>query len=248
MKPSKERGRDNPGIWSDQTTPYEDLRQILTRHRETPFQKPSAEHTLQAFERAEALARDQKKPLILDSGCGVGESTVHLAQKFPDHFVLGIDKSRHRLAKTRAYFDESLRNLAFVRADLIDFWRLAARHEWKVARHYLLYPNPWPKKRDFKKRYHGHPVFFDLIQLGTYLELRSNWRLYLQEFAEAYLLVAGRQFRVESFAPNQPITPFERKYRNSGQELFRLIIRNDGRVSGKLRRGPSRRRDGPIEA
>jgi len=51
--------------------------------------------------------------------------------------------------------------------------------------------------------------------------MRSNWQLYMEEFAVA-LAVAGKEGVVEEFIPDQTITPFERKYKASGQALFKL--------------------------
>ncbi len=217
-----------PGISSrvatSQTDIHPKLRRLHAQYQQAAFNKPASEHTRRAFARAEELARTQGRPLILDSGCGVGESTVALAKAFPDHLVLGIDKSVARLNKHHAYRDLQIQNYALLRADLVDFWRLAAAHQWQVERHYILYPNPWPKKEAVKKRWHGHPVFADLLKLGKYLELRSNWRIYVEEFAYAVFLCTGRKFEVTSYAPAPPITPFERKYLASQQEFYRLVM------------------------
>ncbi len=214
-------------IHSNQQDVHEKLFEILEKHRQNPFRKPIARHTEIAFEFAEdILASSGKEKLILDSGCGVGESTINLAKLHPDAFVLGIDKSEARLRKILAR-QEILTNYVLIRADLIDFWRLAARAKWRVDKHYILYPNPWPKKRDIKKRFYAHPVFWDLIQLGQEFELRSNWKLYLQEFALAFAYATGKKFEVEQFVPHRPISPFERKYLASGHTLYKLILRNE---------------------
>ncbi len=211
-------------IHSNQSHPHEDLPALLDKYCSSTFQKPIADHSRFAFEKAEQLVHEQQRPLILDSGCGVGASTVHFARQFPERFILGIDKSAARLAKHHAYREAAVSNYALVRADLLDFWRLAAAHEWQVERHYLLYPNPWPKKNALKKRFHGHPVFLDLIKLGQYFELRSNWQIYALEFAAAFLHCAGKRGALEIFVPDPPLTPFEKKYLRSGHELFRLRI------------------------
>ncbi|MGB0515137.1 MAG: class I SAM-dependent methyltransferase, partial [Wenzhouxiangellaceae bacterium] len=36
--------------------------------------------------------RDRARPLVLDSGCGTGESTLRLARRFEDAQVVGIDQ------------------------------------------------------------------------------------------------------------------------------------------------------------
>lgn len=211
-------------IHSTQTEPHRDLLPLLDKYRRSAFQKPIAAHTLAAFEHAAQLVQAAGMPVILDSCCGVGMSTVQLAREFRKHFILGLDKSAARIAKHHAYRDATLSNYALVRAEVIDFWRLAAQHEWQVARHYLLYPNPWPKITALKKRFHAHPVFLDLIKLGDYFELRSNWQIYLREFEAAFFHCTGTHGALENFAPATPLTPFEKKYLRAGHELYRLRI------------------------
>lgn len=114
-------------------------------------------------------------------------------------------------------------NLFLVRADVIDFWRLALEHNWSIDKHYVLYPNPWPKKRQIKRRFHGHPVFFDMIRLAKYIELRSNWQIYAEEFAIALSIVAHQKIAAEEIKVVQHyFSPFEKKYAESGHRLFRV--------------------------
>ncbi len=116
-------------------------------------------------------------------------------------------------------------NALLVRADLVDFWRLALEAGWAPERHYLLYPNPYPKSAHLKMRWHGHPVFPTLLALGGRLELRSNWQLYVEEFAQAVNIVTGQAASVTALQPNGDyLTPFEAKYDQSGQTLWRLCI------------------------
>lgn len=116
-------------------------------------------------------------------------------------------------------------NALLLRADLVDFWRLARAADWRLARHYLLYPNPYPKSAHLKKRWHGHPVFPALLALGGELELRSNWSIYVEEFALAVALLRGREGEISPHVPNDGfLTPFEQKYFESGQRLWRYRI------------------------
>jgi len=89
------------------------------------------------------------------------------------------------------------------------------------VRHYLLYPNPWPKIGQLARRWHGHPVFPTIVALGGELECRSNWRIYIEEFALALTQLSGQPLQCEAYAPASPITPFEKKYLASGHELWR---------------------------
>ena len=161
------------------------------------------------------------RPLVFDSFCGTGMSSASLAQRHADCLVIGIDKSAHRLARHQPADAD---NYLLVQAECGDFWRLAAAAGWALERHYLLYPNPWPKPAQLKRRVHGSADFHDLLALGGTVELRSNWPVYTDEFGRA-LELAGCEPMVERFEPEQPLTLFERKYRESGHELWRCICR-----------------------
>lgn len=214
-------------ITSNQDGPHQDLARRVERALAAPLRKPVADHTRQAFAQAQAwrerhVAGAVAPPLILDAGCGVGLSTRALAERFADHLVIGVDRSESRLTRNHGALPD---NALLVRADLVDFWRLALGAGWQPARHYLLYPNPYPKSTHLKQRWHGHPVFPVILALGGRLELRSNWRLYVEEFALAVAQVVGTLPSVERHSPGDSfLTPFERKYALSGQALWRLRI------------------------
>jgi len=209
-------------VTSNQAGPHHDLARRVSRGLAHPLRKPIAAHTQQAFDAAAEWLAAQPGRLILDAGCGVGLSTRRLAEQFPDHAVIGVDRSDDRLKRSHG---ELPANARLVRADLVDFWRLAHVAGWTPERHYLLYPNPYPKASHLKMRWHGHPVFPTLLALGGLVEVRSNWRLYIDEFALAVAQVTGRQAEVSEWVPDGDyLTPFEAKYHHSGQALWRLRV------------------------
>ncbi|MFT4172488.1 MAG: methyltransferase domain-containing protein [Rhodocyclaceae bacterium] len=207
-------------ISSAQTGPHDKLDACVLRHRDSVFRKPIADYNRSAFEAA--LGQwDGRAPLVLDAGCGVGWSTLNLAREWPDHFVIGVDQSADRLARGKPAVPP---NACFVRADLTDFWRLWQQHGLPLARHYLLYPNPWPKIGHLARRWHGMAVFPNVVALGGRLECRTNWRIYAEEFARAVHVLSGVPATAEPWVTASPMTPFERKYRDSGQALYRVVV------------------------
>src|SRR5690554_1992008 len=87
-------------IVTNQPGPHEDLSRRVARALAHPLRKPVAEHTRTAFEAAsEWLEARPGMPLVLDAGCGVGLSTRRLAVRFPDHAVIGVDRSESRLSR-----------------------------------------------------------------------------------------------------------------------------------------------------
>ncbi|MDR1661819.1 MAG: methyltransferase domain-containing protein [Azoarcus sp.] len=203
---------------------HESLAARVRTHLAHPFRKPVADYNRAAFECALA-AWDGRAPLILDAGCGLGHGTIELARTFPDHWVIGVDRSEARLQRRKPYPEALLPgNMRLVRADLVDFWRLLADEGLRLARHYILYPNPWPKIGHLGRRWPAHPVFPFIPRLGGMLECRSNWPVYVAEFAAALELALGRPAPWGAFEATRPLTPFERKYRDSGQTLYRLCV------------------------
>ena len=206
-------------VVSRQTAPHEDLIAQVDKHARHHWAKPIADYNRDAFAQAEQWIAGRAQPLILDSGCGTGDSSRILATRYPAHLIIGVDRSADRLSRQRADTPE---NCLLVRADLVGFWRLAREAGWRPEQHYLLYPNPEPKPKHLKRRFHAHPVFPDLVALGGQFESRSNWRIYLEELAQAFAY-HGRTAEIFPVPDDEPpLTLFERKYRSSGQPLWCL--------------------------
>lgn len=209
--------------------------------------------------------------VVLDSGAGRGMSTLKLAAKFPNMPVIGIDKSLHRLSSNSKFIDsfdidagiskDNLRfgygsvgvesspnsdeseNLLLVRADLIDFWIMAMEYaDWKVHSHYILYPNPYPKSKHLKRRWHGHPVFPYILALGGRLTIRSNWLIYCKEMESAINAIveadalpkfcSSAGVSVREVEIEDPISHFERKYKLAHVPVFELSVDLKSRSKG----------------
>lgn len=212
-------------VHSSQAGVHPRLDRVVARHRDANWRAPLHPPTVRAFEALRAVVEGDGRPLILDSGCGTGASTRELARAFPGSLVIGVDKSAARLGRIGAErFPHREGNAAWLRADLATFWRLALADGWRLQRHYLLYPNPWPKPSQLQRRWHGHPVFPALLALGGRLELRSNWALYAQEFARAAAALTGRPVASRPLQAGGPVSPFERKYRASGHALYSVVV------------------------
>lgn len=208
-------------VETNQVGIHENLIATVQKHLRSRFQKPYADHSKRAFDRvAERRQQFSGYPIIFDSCCGVGDSSRALAERNPGHFVIGADKSEKRLMTERT--SDLPENLIMVRTDLNDFYRMAVDAGWRFDRHYIFYPNPWPKSEHLKRRWHGAPVFPYMLALGGILELRSNWKLYLDEFCAA-LETAGVGGIISPFDVDRPITAFEAKYDASGQRLWQLV-------------------------
>lgn len=204
-------------VSSNQLHTHPGLPALLQRHLQARWQKPVAGFNREAFDQIINSLAGQPRPLILDSFCGTGLSTAQLATRHPDHLVVGIDQSAQRLSRHSHAQD----NYLLLRAECEPLWLLLVEAGITLSHHYLLYPNPWPKRSHLKRRIHGHPAFPLLLALGGAIELRTNWQIYAEEFGLALHLagVSGyvSQFLLEDYA----LTLFEQKYADSGHALWR---------------------------
>lgn len=205
---------------TSQSGPHHQLSDLVERYKITENKRPIPQHQQIAFLQIKKLVTAKSLPIIIDSGCGTGLSSITLAEQFFDHWVVGIDKSSHRLKKTANLPP----NCLLIRGDVFDLWRLLKISSLPIVRHYLLYPNPWPKIGHIKRRFYASNIWPTCISLAPYFELRCNWRIYAEEAVIALKLL-GQKPIITNKTNNNYLSLFEKKYIENGCELF--IIKND---------------------
>ena len=204
-------------VASNQRHVHPQLATTVRRHLDTTHRAPVLAHNRSAYDALTGALAAQPRPLVLDSFCGTGHSTAALARRHPGHLVVGIDKSAQRLAK---HPGGDCDNYLLLQADCEDIWKLLVQDGLATDYHYMLYPNPWPKAGHLQRRVHGHASFPLLLRLGGRIELRSNWRVYVEEFGVAMQL-AGHRGQVAKLKNDGPgLSLFEQKYRQSGHDLW----------------------------
>lgn len=207
-------------IDSPQNGVHKDLQKVVSKHLDSTFKRPIASYNQEAFDKFLGRRAELGSPqIILDSACGTGESTRYFAQQYPDSLVVGLDQSAKRLGNRDN--EKLASNGILLRCDCTDFWRLMEQESLVAKRHFLLYPNPWPKSQHLQRRWQGHPTFKTLLAISQSIELRTNWQTYAEEF-KAALDVARRDSIINTYNSNIDITAFERKYRLSGHVLWQV--------------------------
>ena len=161
---------------------------------------------------------------------------------YPNATVIGVDRSLARLSKNGGFRQQSTEdldrvdNVFFVRAELADFWRLWLESSLgPIQKHFLLYPNPYPKKRRFQSRWYAHPAFPLLRKLrGEEIVVRSNWCDFLDDFAGAMSIADEKENDGLLYNADGPTvldptqdawTAFEQKYFNVGETSYEIIFR-----------------------
>jgi len=208
-------------VISSQVGVHPRLDEIVAKHLREPYRRTPSGPGRAAFESVVDRLVAADGSFVLDAGCGTGASTLALARRFPQRLVLGVDKSAARLAQGRRAAEASAApaNAILLHCELVDLWQLCVERSLRCAMQFLFYPNPWPKAEHVMRRWHAHPVLPAMLALGGAIELRTNWRIYADEFARA-LRQAGRKADVEEATSAEPVSPFERKYLASAHTLW----------------------------
>ena len=103
-----------------------------------------------------------QNPIVLEVGCGRGEYTTGLAQKFPDKNFIGIDVKGERIwYGSKSAIEKNLNNVAFLRIrleKLLDFFG-----ENEVNEIWITFPGPRPKNSEEHRRL-THDKFIDMYR------------------------------------------------------------------------------------
>jgi tRNA (guanine-N7-)-methyltransferase len=155
----------------------------MTEHRKESQPDRYKAFLLRRAERIRGLREHLQEPffgqsaLTLELGCGHGHFLTAYAEAHPQARCLGVDLVSKRIRKARAKAGKrGLDNLVFIKAEvgeLLDAWPESLR----VERIFVLFPDPWPKKRHAKNRILQLPVLDHLArraQPQTCLHFRTD--------------------------------------------------------------------------
>jgi tRNA (guanine-N7-)-methyltransferase len=154
-----------------------------------------AEATARRTERVGELARqlrglalETSDALTIEIGCGHGHFLTAFAAAHPEQTCVAIDLLRERLERAaRKASRMGLSTIHWLKADvleLLDAWPEGVQ----VNRHiFILFPDPWPKRRHWKHRL-IQPQFLSrlatLAAPGTTLCFRTDHAPYFEEASE----------------------------------------------------------------
>ena len=131
--------------------------------------------------------------LVLEIGCGHGHFLAAYAAAHPARLCVGLDLRLERIEKARRKRERAgLCNLHFFRCDALDFLgELPAAT--RLADIFMLFPDPWPKKRHHKNRLLKAPLLDALAARagqGSRLFFRTDFKPY---YDEASATIAAHQ-------------------------------------------------------
>jgi tRNA (guanine-N7-)-methyltransferase len=211
---------------------------VLRQGRFTPAQQRAfAEHwsryglSLEDGPLDAARAFGRRAPLVLENGLGNGEQLLWSAQHEPERDFIGIEVHRPGVGRLmNALAADNIHNVRLYNADAVAVLeRCVAPRSLAEARIY--FPDPWPKKRQQKRRL-VQPGFAALLATrtapGGVLHLATDWADYAGQMATVLDASADWRNRAGTarFVERPPWrtqTHFEKRGRRLGHGVWDLL-------------------------
>jgi tRNA (guanine-N7-)-methyltransferase len=164
-------------------------------------------------------------PLHVDLGCGDGSFLCVLAQRMPEKNFLGIERLLGRV-RAAAHKAARIGNVRLLRMEI----SYAVRYLLPPASaetFYLLFPDPWPKRRHWQRRIVNESFLRAIDQAlvsGGTLYIATDRVDYFEKIKK--IARANPDFATVDFADiDLPHTKFERKFRMQDATIYRLELR-----------------------
>lgn len=169
-------------------------------------------------------------PLTLEIGFGNGESLVCMAESNPDKNYIGIEVHRPGVGHLlRRVLEKQLSNIRVFNTDAIDVLQQAIP-EHSLDSLQLFFPDPWHKKRHYKRRI-VQTEFLNLIhsklKVGGQFHAATDWENYAEHMMDTLHSHAGFINSNKRYAdrPKQrPLTKFENRGLRLGHDVWDLIF------------------------
>ena len=174
------------------------------------------------------------RPIWIEIGMGKGTFLMEMAEKYPDMNFVGIEKySSVLLRAVQKQETAQLQNVRFVRMDAEYICDVFAENE--VAKIFLNFSDPWPKKRNAKRRLTSRQFMnrYDkiLTSEGVVEFKTDNTALFdysLEEIPEAgWQIIAYTKDLHNDLTMNEGnvMTEYEKKFSENGNKICKLISR-----------------------
>lgn len=173
-------------------------------------------------------------PKMLEIGCGMGETTAAIATMQPQNDYLGIEVHTPGVGSLlKEITTRELTNLRLVQHDAVEVVRDMIAPQ-SLAGIHIFFPDPWPKKRQQKRRLIQAPfvhLLAERLAPGGYIHCATDW----QDYAEKILAVLSAEPLLENsaagaagFTPRpayRPQTKFETRGLKLGHGVWDVVFR-----------------------
>ena len=200
---------------------------VLRQGRTTPAQTRALESLYPKYGLPFGGRIDSSKPLVLEIGSGMGETTVEIASAHPEIDFVAVEVHGPGVGSLlNAIEKKGLTNLRVIRHDAVEVLEHMVA-DGSLAAIHLFFPDPWPKKRHHKRRL-VQPGFAALaarkLAPGGVLHAATDWPDYAQWMEEVFSNEALLE-KSDRGLTARPVTKFEARGQRLGHPIRELFFR-----------------------
>ena len=170
-------------------------------------------------------------PTILEIGFGMGETTAAIAEMLPERNFIGIEVHTPGVGSLLKDIGErNITNIRIIQHDAVEVLRDMIAPD-SLAGVHVFFPDPWPKKRQQKRRLLQAPLVTALAQglaPGGYLHCATDWEEYAQQMLAVLDAEPLLQNTADGFAPRpawRPQTKFESRGLRLGHGVWEVVFK-----------------------
>lgn len=177
--------------------------------------------------------------LHLELGCGKGRFTADMAGQNPRVLFAAVEKVPDAMVVAmERVCDRGLKNVRFLDRDAANLPEMFAPGE--VSRIYINFPDPWPKKKQFKRRLTAasfQRLYAEVLVPGGEIWFKTD-NLPLFEWSLEELRAGGWELRevtndLHADGISGTMTDYEAKFHAQGVKINRLVaVKREGTLCG----------------
>ena len=156
--------------------------------------------------------------IILDIGFGTGDSTIALQGMFPQHSILGIESYKPGIKNLLS------KNIFVHHGDALEILEKISNNT--ISQIYMLFPDPWQKKKHRKRRLlneYTFKVIMSIIKKNGFFHFSTDNINYALEAKAVISEVTSDDVAFSKNRGFRPITKFEKKSITKRNFVFDLI-------------------------
>ncbi len=173
---------------------------------------------------------ENENEVVLEVGCGRGDYSIRLAERFPNKNFIGVDVKGDRIwTGANTVLKQEIQNVAFLRASAKELTSYFGEHS--IAEIWIPFPDPFPKKRGVRKRVtspHFLEVYQSILKKAGKVHLKTDDLVF---YERCYEIVKEMNLKVHVSSSNiyedngldSSITEIRTKYEEMHLEEGRTI-------------------------
>lgn len=162
---------------------------------------------------------DKKEKIILDIGFGTGDSSIEIQRLNPDKVIFGIEAYKPGIAKL------ATNKIHFFYGDAVEL--IENTKSSSIEMIFMLFPDPWPKKKHRKRRLMNEYTFRELERIlvpSGKLHFCTDNINYAFSTLEMIKDITKSKLSFSKNRQSRPITKYEQKANKKNNFIFDIVF------------------------